>query len=165
MKHLEIERKFLIHQIPSNLYKFPKYQILQWYFSNFKSKNSRLRKQWNQYFLTHKSWSWLVRKEKEKEITKSEFNSLRKSVWKIYLNKIRYDIPYKKYLIQLDIYQWKLTWLISVEIEFPNINQSQSFPIPKRFGIELTQFSRAKNSYLAKNWICLKLKKLISSKS
>jgi CYTH domain-containing protein len=54
---LEIERKFLIKNIPFDITKFPHREIMQGYFLNSENKEIRLRKKGSNYFKTRKSGS------------------------------------------------------------------------------------------------------------
>ncbi len=147
---LEIERKFLITKIPENLSSFPHAEIMQGYFFNEWEKLVRVRKKWNSYFQTIKTGSGLVRQEEEKSISQSLFDEERNNVEDRRLEKTRYEIPYEWKIIELDIYKWKLEWLIIAEIEFTSEQEANHFITPQRFGKELTEIPEIKNEYLAK---------------
>lgn len=158
MKHLEIERKFLIKKIPDNLWNFVKKEIIQGYIENEDWKHFRIRKEWNVYSKTIKTWSGLIRQEDENEISKEEFEKYWKSVWNVFLEKTRYEIPYLNHIIELDIYKWILKWLSVVEVEFDSEKDSEKFIVPDWFDKELTENKKAKNYYLAKYGIDKELK-------
>lgn len=159
---LEIERKFLIKNLPENLEAFPKFEIVQWYIKDEEWNKCRIRKKWEKYYKTYKKWTWLVREEIETEINQSEFETQRTSVGERFLTKTRYEIPYGKYKIELDIFKDKLQWLIYAEVEFPSAEEAQDFVVPLWFGIELTEIKEASNGYLAKHWISERLKELMN---
>lgn len=154
LSEFEIERKFLIKKLPQNITKHPSKKIIQWYFKDKDDKKIRLRKvisKWLiEYFQTIKQWHGLIRKELEEKISKETFEKLWKKVWNRYLEKTRYVLPYKKQKIELDIYQGKLNWLITSEIEFKNPLESRKFIVPKRFDKELTGDRKYSNASLAK---------------
>ncbi len=146
----EIERKFLIPKVPSDIANFPHNDIIQWYYFNEWEKLVRLRKKGNQYFQTTKFGQWLTREEQEESLTQSIFEEERNNVEDRYLEKTRYEIPYEWKIIELDIYTGKLEWLVVAEIEFSSEQEAKSFNVPKRFGKELTEIPEMKNEYLAK---------------
>ena len=147
---LEIERKFLIPKIPSDIATFPHHEIMQWYYFNEGEKLVRLRKKGNQYFETMKNGSGLVKEENEIDIPQSVFEEDWNNVEDRYLEKTRYEIPYEWKIIELDIYTGKLEWLVVAEIEFSSEAEAHALNIPTRFGKELTDVSEATNAYLAK---------------
>lgn len=147
---LEIERKFLITKIPDNLSSFPHNEIMQWYYFNEGEKVVRLRKKWNHYFQTIKSWPGLIRDEDEESISQALFDEERNNVQDRRLEKTRYEIPYEWKTIELDIYKWKLEWLVVAEVEFTSEQEANAFTTPARLGKELTGIAEAENAYLAK---------------
>lgn len=147
---LEIERKFLISKIPSNISSFPHHEIMQGYYFNEWEKVVRLRKKWHQYYQTIKIGHGLSCEEIEESISQSIFEEERNNVEDRRLEKIRYEIPYEWKIIELDVYQWKLAWLIVAEIEFTSEKEAHTCTLPDRFGKELTDMIEAENAYLAK---------------
>jgi len=147
---LEIERKFLITKIPADITQYPHHNIMQWYYFNEGEKLVRLRKKGNQYYQTIKSSYGLTREEDEESLTQSVFEEDRNNVEDRYLEKTRYEIPYEWKTIELDIYNWKLEWLVVAEIEFTSEQEANGFKMPDRFDRELTGMAEAENAYLAK---------------
>ncbi len=153
---LEIERKFLINEIPEEIWSCEKQEILQWYFKNYK-KNIRIRqtitiKKWRKftkYYMTQKQGKWLVRQEDEKEISEKQFNDYREFAKDNQIKKTRYLLPYKKHIIEINQFHDKLDWLWMAEVEFPSIKESQKFTPPSRCFKEITEQKEANNSYLA----------------
>jgi CYTH domain-containing protein len=148
MDWFEIERKFLVSELPDNLENYQHDEIQQWYFVLEDNVEERIRHRWNRFYHTKKVWHWEVREEYESKITKEEFNLLwPKTEWKrIY--KTRYIIPYNNLKIELDIYHNKLEWLIVCEVEFNNEEESKNFKIPNRFWPEITNNDNYKNRNL-----------------
>jgi adenylate cyclase len=158
----EIERKFLIKKIPADADTFPHQEIVQGYFLDNGNKTTRLRKKWDRYyFQATKSWVWMVREEDEISITPEDFQSQRKKVGDRQLSKLRYEMPYEWKIIELDVYQGKLTWLIVAEIEFTSVDEAKKFIVPDRFDIELTDKEETRNSYLAKHGVVPSVLKLL----
>lgn len=147
---LEIERKFLIPSLPDNISQFSHADIMQWYFFNEWEKLVRLRKKGNQYFQTIKTGDGLIREEDEEDLSQAIFDEEWNNVENRYLEKTRYEIPYQWTMIELDIYRWKLEWLMVTEIEFISEAEAKAFVVPERFGRELTGVQEATNEYLAK---------------
>lgn len=147
---LEIERKFLITDIPFVPASYPHKEIMQGYFLDEGEKVVRLRKKGNDYFLTRKRGHGLSREEHEEELSASLFEELRNNIDDRYLEKTRYEIPYQGATIELDVYKGKLHGLIVAEVEFTSEKDAKSFTPPERFGKELTEVREASNAYLAK---------------
>jgi CYTH domain-containing protein len=148
MDWFEIERKFLVSELPDNLDSYQHDEIEQWYFVLEDNVEERIRHRWNRFYHTKKVWHWEMREEYESKITKEEFNLLwPKTEWKrIY--KTRYIIPYNNHKIELDIYHDKLEWLIVCEVEFNNEEESKKFKLPDRFWLEITNNNNYKNRNL-----------------
>lgn len=150
----EIERKFLIKQLPEDISKYPSKKITQWYFKDQNTKTVRIRKVSmkgkTEYFQTIKKWHWLIRKEDEISLRKKDFDTIRKKVGNRYLNKTRYVIPYKWKKIEVDLYGWKLKWLITADVEFKTPLESRRFIVPKWFDKEVTEERKFTNASLAK---------------
>lgn len=156
---LEIERKFLITKIPFDVSSFPHHEIMQGYYFNEWEKVVRLRKKWNQCYQTIKSWAWLIRDQEEESISQSIFEEERNNVEDRRLEKTRYQIPYEWKTIELDIYKWRLAWLVVAEIEFTSEQEANAFTAPARLGQELTGMPEAENAYLAKYGIADSLRR------
>jgi len=145
----EIERKFLIKEIPMDIEQFPHQEIIQWYFNDPSTgKSIRVRHIWDAYKVTKKKWYGLVREEIEVTITKEEFDQLRFQVENHFLEKTRYNIPYEWLTIELDVYK-NLQGLKTAEVEFASKRDAKKFIAPERFGEELTTMRQATNAYIA----------------
>lgn len=145
---MEIERKFLVKEIPENLDKFEKREIIQGYISI--DPTIRLRKSNDEYFLTVKSKGHLKREEMEFPLTREQFENLWPKVDSSTIYKTRYNIPLENNLIaELDIYHKNLEGLLTVEVEFDSEKDSEKFIPPHWFGKDVTHDSRYKNSNVA----------------
>lgn len=154
----EIERKFLIKKAPDDLDKFKSYEILQGYIIITKAGTElRLRQKGDKYFQTIKSGEGLVRKETEIELTADQFRKLWSLTGRKRLRKKRYEIQYEDMMIELDIYDEPFKGLITVEVEFKTVADSEQFSLPNWFGKEITNDERFKNRNLAKYGIPAKL--------
>ena len=91
---MEIERKFLINELPKDLDSYEKIEIEQGYISN--KPTIRIRKANEKYILTVKSkfgvssneGGPIVNNEHEFEITKEEYNHLKEKLKRDVLKKI-----------------------------------------------------------------------------
>lgn len=145
----EIERKFLVKEIPMDIQQFPHKEIVQWYFNDPSTgKSIRVRHIGDEYKVTKKKWHGLVRDEIEVNITKEEFDQLRFQVENHFLEKTRYYIPYQGVTIELDIYK-NLEGLKVAEVEFGSKRDAKKFENPAWFGEELTRMREATNAYIA----------------
>jgi len=145
----EIERKFLIKNIPNDIDQFPHKEIIQWYFNDpTTGKSIRIRHIWEEYKVTRKKWHGLVREEIEATISKEEFDQLRFQVENHFLEKTRYEIPYAWLTIELDVYK-NLHGLKTAEVEFTSKRDAKKFEAPEWFGEELTMMREATNAYIA----------------
>lgn len=145
----EIERKFLIKNLPENLENFTHYEIKQGYIST--DPTIRLRQQDDNYILTVKSAGLMKKEEYELNLTEDQFNRLWKKTEGNTIEKTRYVIPLNNGLkAELDVYKGFLSGFMNVEVEFPSTKEAILFDIPNWFGQEVTQDPRYSNSSLAK---------------
>ncbi len=162
---LEIERKFLINNIP-DISTCEQQEILQWY-TIIDKKKIRVReiitkkkgKTQKKYFLTRKKGKGLVREEFEKTINKKDFIEYRKNITTEKIKKTRYFYPYKGYNIEINKFEDNLEWLRIAEIEFWSVRESEKFIPPERCYKEITNQKEGNNSFLAKHWMNRLIKK------
>lgn len=150
---VEIERKFLVAEIPPNLQLFRSKSIRQGYLPSF-----RLREIEGEYKITVKRGSGVVREEFEFDITKEEFDKL----WPLAdggkLEKVRYYVPSPPnadplYVCELDRYGGNLEGLYTVEVEFLTVEAAESFVPPSWFGKEVTDDFAFSNKSLSEKGI------------
>lgn len=146
---MEIERKFLIKQLPANLKQYETLKIEQGYLCT--NPVVRIRQQNNDYFLTYKTKGFLSREEVNLTLTKEAYQHLRQKVDGYIISKTRYLIPIDSNLkIELDLFHGVHEPLILAEIEFETEQQANSFSPPSWFGEEVTYSSQYHNSTLSK---------------
>lgn len=146
MEGYEIERKFLINELPP-LENYKNEHIIQAYVSV--EPEIRIRKKGNKYFLTEKSGHGILRKELEKEISEKEFLDALPKAQNRVLTKTRYYIPYEKYTIELDMYEGKNEGLAVCEVEFDSLEEANNFTPPSWFGKDVSNDKNYKNKVLA----------------
>jgi cellulose biosynthesis protein BcsQ/CYTH domain-containing protein len=146
----EIERKYLVNGIPEDLYKYPSSHISQGYLEVADDGTEvRLRGKEGRFFRTVKSGRGLERKETETEIGSGAYNELWPKTAGMRIEKRRYEIPYERHVIELDIYLGDLAGLVVAEVEFRSVEESARFVPPGWLGREITDDIRYSNRSLA----------------
>ena len=149
MENTEIERKFLIKELPKNLEKYKKIEMTQGYLNT--NPVVRVRRENNDYFLTYKGSGLLSHSEYNLPLNEESFNHLLKKCDGIIISKTRYKIPIKNDLVaELDIFKGELVGLTLVEVEFKSIDEAKSFIPPSWFGEDVTSDKRYHNSYISR---------------
>lgn len=152
---MEIERKFLINNIPENLDSYEKIEIEQGYIST--KPTIRIRKANDKHILTIKSRFGvdkseagpIVNNEFELEITDKEYEHLKEKIDGKVLRKTRYIIPLEDDLVaELDIFKDKLSGLVFAEVEFPSIDKANHFVKPNWLGKDVSDDKRYRNSMI-----------------
>lgn len=146
----EIERKFLIKKLPENLENFKFEKIHQGYL-NIENRDFevRFRKKGTQYFQAIKKGTGLNREEVEISISKEQFVHLWPLTENYRIIKRRYQIPYRNYTIELDLYEDRFNGLIACEVEFSSEKEALNFDKPQWFGEEITDEISLQNNHLA----------------
>ena len=145
----EIERKFRIKELPANLETYPFHEMEQGYLNT--SPVVRVRKEDENYYLTYKGRGLLEREEYNLPLTEEAYvHLLGKADGKI-ITKRRYLIPYGDYTIELDLFKGYCEGLIIAEVEFPSVEEANSFSAPDWFGEDVTGDYHYSNSYLSQN--------------
>ena len=143
---MEIERKFLVKEIPS-LEGLKYSEIKQGYISI--KPEVRVRKLDDKYFLTEKGEGTLVREENEREISENEGLALFEKIVSNLIEKKRYYINYEGNLIELDIYEGKFAGLVVAEVEFKTLEDANKFIPPKWFSTDISENMEYRNKILA----------------
>ena len=147
----EIERKFLVLELPSNLKNCENRPIEQGYFAAKRDGTQvRLRKAGPQHSLTFKRGRGVKRHEWEIALIPEQFNELWPTTEGRRLRKTRYDVPYGEHVIEVDIYAGRNKGLIVAEVEFDDEREYEKFVPPEWFGKEVTGKSRYSNVRLAR---------------
>ncbi|MEF9839429.1 MAG: CYTH domain-containing protein [Lachnospiraceae bacterium] len=145
---MEIERKYLIKNLPSNLDQYSCRSIEQGYLNT--EPVVRIRKDNDTYELTYKSKGLMVREEYNLPLTQAAYEHLKSKIDGILISKNRYMIPLSDTLTgELDIFKHELSPLILIEVEFDTIDDSNAFVPPSWFGEEVTFSTKYHNSTLS----------------
>lgn len=144
---MEIERKFLVKELPENLEQYPSKRIAQGYLST--EPVVRIRRSNDDYYLTYKGKGLMVREEYNLPLTAEAFEHMLPKIDGILIDKIRYLIPLdEKLTAELDIFQGTLTPLRLVEVEFDSVEEANAFIAPDWFGDDVTNSKDYQNSNL-----------------
>ena len=146
----EIERKFLIKQLPDDLKRSRSLIIEQGYLATEPAgRQVRVRKTGRSVSLTFKVRRGTHREEREIKLSPKQFAALWPGTAGRRLRKVRYEIPWKNVLIEIDIYRGRHTGLIVAEVEFPDRATARRFKAPWWLGREVTGEKRYSNVRLA----------------
>src|SRR5881392_1258344 len=133
----EIERKFLLRRLPDRLKRSRHYIIEQGYLATESAgRQVRLRKKGKTASLTFKVGRGAHREEREIRLSLKQFTALWPATAGRRLRKLRYEMPWKNLLIEIDIYRRKHKGLVVAEVEFPNRTACRKFKAPAWFGRE-----------------------------
>lgn len=147
----EIERKFLIKHLPFEILQSRHFRITQGYLANERGgRHVRLRKKAKTFSLTFKVGRGSAREEREIRLSSKQFATLWPATAGRRLHKMRYEVPWRKLVIEIDVYSRRNQGLIVAEVEFPNHTSRRKFKSPSWFGREITGEKRYSNVRLAR---------------
>lgn len=150
---MEIEKKFLVDELPADLSQYEVWDIEQCYLCT--DPTIRIRKKNDSYILTYKSHVPMsdtrlcVSEETELPLTKEAFEHLKAKCDGICITKTRYRIPYEKWTIELDVFHGDYEGFYLAEVEFASIQESENFQPPAWFDREVSGDYHYSNSYLS----------------
>lgn len=151
---MEIERKFLVKELPVDLEQYPHVEIEQGYLCT--SPTLRIRRMGDFFWLTVKEKSTakstaIHNREEEFQLSESKYNSLKPKCDGQMVRKTRYRIPIGTLTAELDMFHGRHEGLRIVEVEFPTTADADRFIPPAWFGDDVSQNPHYRNSYLAFN--------------
>jgi CYTH domain-containing protein len=151
---MEIERKFLIRQLPDHLESYAHHQIEQGYLCS--DPVVRVRKEDSAYYMTYKGKGKMVREEYNLPLNAEAYAHLIEKADGYRITKTRYLIPLdgenEGLTAELDIFTAPGE-LVMVEVEFASEAQALSFQAPDWFGPDVTQNKAYHNSYMSRHGI------------
>jgi CYTH domain-containing protein len=146
----EIERKFLVRKLPTDLTSYRSNDISQGYLVSLDDGlQVRLRKSGERYSLTFKRGTGNVREEREVELSAAQFDALWPATEGKRLVKTRYEIPFGDFVIEIDVYHDRHEGLVVAEVEFDDENAAKNFQPPDWLGDDVTGDPRYSNQLLA----------------
>jgi len=159
---MEIERKFLVKQLPENLETYPSHTLEQAYLCT--EPVVRVRRSDDTYILTYKSKGLMSREEYNLPLTAQSYEHLKSKADGNVIRKTRYCIPLssqantlpeatvssnENLTIELDIFAAPFEGLILAEVEFETESQALAFIPPAWFGKDVTWSTEYHNSSLS----------------
>ena len=161
MKDMEIERKFTVKELPSNLTAYPSHRIEQAYLNI--DPVVRVRRQDEEYYLTYKGKGFLAREEYNLPLNKESYDHLLQKADGNIISKTRYLIPFSEkasgtgtesvpsgLTIELDVFDAPFAPLIIAEVEFPSREAAGAFLPPDWFNEDVTCNAGYHNSHLSR---------------
>ncbi len=149
MENTEIERKWMIKEMPSDLSKYASIEMEQAYLNI--SPTVRIRKENDEYFLTYKGiGEGIAHTEYNLPITREAFDHMLPKADGIVIRKTRYVIPLEGGLkAELDVFREPYENLRIVEVEFESLEQAEAFAAPDWFAEDVSNDPRFKNARMA----------------
>ena len=145
---MEIERKFLLKELPEHLNSYLCRHLEQGYLCT--NPVVRIRKDNDSYELTYKGKGTMIREEYNLPLTKEAYEHLKEKIDGRLITKTRYMIPFECYTIELDVFEGDLAPLILAEVEFPSEEAANAFVAPDWFAEDVTFSKLYHNSYLSR---------------
>ena len=151
----EIERKFMVAELPTPDRLGPGVQIRQGYIAEDDPVNVRVRITDAKSTLTVKAGSGLARTEVDVEISVEQAEALWPHTVGRRLDKrrhrVRVDGGAMQHVAEVDVYAGSLEGLYVVEVEFGSEPEAAAFDPPDWFGDELTDTPGWSNAALARH--------------
>lgn len=144
----EIERKFLVRELPREVRAQAATRIRQGYLSSEPAEVRVRSRDDREHELTIKSIGGLERTEVTLPLTPEQFEEL----WALAhasVEKSRSLYGVDDWTAEIDVYGGKLAGLVVVEVEFPSPADAIGFEPPAWFGAEVTENPRYRNAALA----------------
>ena len=145
----EIERKYLLRQMPLAPAPQRTRRIVQGYLAADADGEVRLRRVDGRDFLTVKRGTGIERLEQEVELTAEQFERLWPATAGRRLEKVRHDLRLADGVAEVDVYDGRCRGLLTVEVEFGSLAEARRFEPPAWFGREVTDDERYRNRSLA----------------
>lgn len=133
---MEIERKFIIPDLPAQTASYPSRRIEQAYLNT--DPVLRIRREDDNYYLTYKGKGLLAREEYNLPLNETAYAHLLPKADGNVISKTRYLIPYGKHTIELDVFDPPFAPLMIAEVEFSSTREAESFLPPDWFGQDVT---------------------------
>ena len=133
---VEIEKKYLIKDMPNNLVQYECKHIEQGYLNI--NPVIRIRKSDDEYYMTYKGKGLEVREEYNLPLNEESYENLSPKCIGHVIKKDRYIIPIENDLkVELDVFEYP-EGLVMAEVEFPSVEMANAFIAPDWFAEEVT---------------------------
>lgn len=147
---MEIERKYLLKELPADIARYPSHRIEQGYLCT--DPVVRIRRQDDDYILTYKSSGLMAREEYNLPLHAAAYEHLKQKADGHFIEKTRYCIPLtNKLTIELDVFDGEFAPLLLAEVEFETEEEALAFTPPEWFGEDVTFCSTYHNSSLSQH--------------
>jgi CYTH domain-containing protein len=147
---MEIERKFLVTDLPPEAAQAPSSELRQGYLALDGAVEVRVRADGDDRVLTIKGGSGLTRTEAELSLDAERFDALWPLTEGRRVDKRRHQLALDDGLVlEVDVYAGALDGLMTAEVEFASEADSAAFTPPPWLGRELTGDKRYANQSLA----------------
>ena len=148
----EVERKFLLDEVPASVEGSQSIQIEQGYLAIDQRAEVRVRRADREFVLTVKAGHGEIRDEVEIPLEEKQFEALWLLTEGRRLRKARHLVPLEGELeVELDLFEDDLEGLVTAEIEFADVGQSHRFEPPEWLAKEITGDERYAGQSLALN--------------
>ena len=152
---MEIERKYLVKEVPRNLSQYKSVMIEQGYLTV--DPTIRIRRIGEEYKLTYKTRNHIVpvretnvAEEVELPLSQTAYEHLRGKIDGRFIEKTRYYIPLPQNLtVELDIFHGYFEGRVLAEVEFPSLETANQFEKPDWFGENVSNQKKYINSFMA----------------
>ncbi len=154
---IEIEKKYLLKSkdilqvLKNEGLEFKKEHITQIYTKITDTKETRVRKCDNEYFLTSKIGKGLKRKELERKIDVKLFEFAEQNRIGQSIQKIRHTFKLQNKAANIDIYELQLDGLIVLEVEFEDEQTANTYVLPNIFQEQVIKDVTTDEAYKNKN--------------
>jgi CYTH domain-containing protein len=146
---MEIERKFLVDEVPPGIPDTAWTQLRQGYLAAGPDGEVRLRDAGGTLTLTVKSGAGIVREEGEIALAPAQFEALWLLTQERRVAKRRARLEVSGHRCELDVFAGALLGLIVAEVEFGTLEEALAYQPPAWFGTEVTDDARYTNASLA----------------
>lgn len=141
---IELERTFLIKEIPKDLSKCKSIEVIDIYIpDSFEHPTIRIRKNGDKYEVTKKEPvdgnDSSHQTEQTIVITKEEFEWMMKNIKGKFLRKLRYYYNYNGSVAEIDVFKDNLEGLVLVDFEFKTAEDKDKFEMPEFCLADVTQ--------------------------
>lgn len=146
---MEIERKFLLSQLPAEVAEAPSTHLRQGYLAIGPHDEVRIRDAGGVLTLTAKSGAGIEREERETALTRAQFEALWPSTGGRRIEKRRHVLTEGDVTYEVDVFEGSLRGLLLAEVEFHSLDEARGFEPPAWFGSEVTYDIGYSNASLA----------------
>ena len=146
---MEIERKFLLSELPAAVAEAPSTLLRQGYLAIGPNDEVRIRDAGGAFTLTAKSGSGITREEHETALTSAQFDALWPGTGGRRIEKRRHVLAGEGVTYEVDVFEGSLRGLLLAEVEFHTLEDARRFEPPAWFGAEVTYDVGYSNASLA----------------